>query len=145
MKMNLNLSMRKSLYECYYSFARVDYDAIQENTFQPLCHTNVNRINIFYNEYCNSNVDQFLSRITRHRQSSKFTANTPNLLKRLQIQREPYKAKPTLYRKQKLLKLKKTLSKDTERDKPGSVIFETYCNLHVQTFKVYELNCDHIR
>ena len=114
MEINLNLSIRKPINECYYSFGSADYDAIQEYTkthpFQPVCNTNVNRMNIEYNEYCNSIIDQIVTR-TEHRQSLPiwYSSTTSNLLKRLQTQREQYKAKPTSYRKQKLMELEKTL------------------------------------
>ena len=108
METNYNSSVRKPVYECYYSFGSADYDAIQESMkthpFQPRCDTNVNSVNIEYNEYCNSIIDQFVPR-TKHRQSLPiwYSSNTSNLLIHLQTQREQYKAKPKSYRKQKKL------------------------------------------
>ena len=56
----------KPVYERFYIFRSADIDEICDyllaNPFQPECHTNNNRINFEYKEFCNKVIQKFVTR-----------------------------------------------------------------------------------
>ena len=87
--------------------------------FQPECHTNINRMNNEYKEYCNKIIQKFVPRKTANRQSGSvwYKPSTSKLFKPLKTQRMLYSTNSTSYRKQKILEQEKIFFDKADRDK----------------------------
>ena len=119
---------------------KLDEKHMKKHPFQPMCHTNVIRMNFEKIQYCNSIIDQFLPK-TSYRQSLpiRYSSNSSFPLKCLQTQREQYEAIPTSHRKQNGMELKKALLEEAERDKKTEkLLFEQKYHLSIQRDQIFD-------
>ena len=89
---------------------------LKENSFQLICHTNVNKMCEKFYQYVDKVVETYVSRRTRHRQSLPrwISAFTSNLMKRLKTQKRLLERKPTSYRKAAVMKLENLVTESAE-------------------------------
>ena len=105
------------------SFGNADYAGINNypavNPFQPICHTNINKMCKELYQYLDQMIEVYVPRRTQPRQclAPWITSHTSNLLKQLKTENALLKRKPISYRKQQVHKLENLVTDFSEQDR----------------------------
>ena len=144
------VSEPKPYLENFRSFGNADFEGINnfinENPFEPVCHTNINKMHEEYTQYLDEIIKSFVPLRTRHRQSLPpwITSSTSNLIKKLQTKRQSCILKPTNYRRQQVKLFENLVTESSEVDRKNyqeelfrtrntNVIFKHLKNLNKHT------------
>ena len=144
------VSEPKPYLENFRSFGNADFEGINnfinENPFEPVCHTNINKMHEEYTQCLDEIIKSFVPLRTRHRKSLPpwITSSTSNLIKKLQTKRQSCILKPTNYRRQQVKLFENLVTESSELDRKNyqeelfrtrntNVIFKHLKNLNKHT------------
>ena len=109
--------------ENFRSFGSADISSLRDHLcwspFFPTCFSNIDNTCLELYQHFDRAIDMFIPTRTRHRQNLPpwITSESSNLLKKMQTQKRLLAAKPTSYRRNKIVELENLVSKSCEEDR----------------------------